>query len=167
MGKSESSKSSSKKLTETTANDQFGNLFLGKSQGKPVDLGAKKLDMNFDADDFFNQFDPAAVKKEVKKPVEEIIPKKSESSVPDTMIKFGGNTPVVEQKPKSNLEEYNSKKQQYNQKLSSTDDDDVQKRYEALVKSGATAIGSEMLFGEEEKPKDTGSAGRWSTPASL
>jgi len=43
----------------------------------------------------------------------------------------------------------------------------VQKRYEALIKSGATAIGSEMLFGEDEKPKDNGSAGRWSTPASL
>ena len=51
--------------------------------------------------------------------------------------------------------------------MSHTDNDDVQQRYEALIKSGATAIGSEMLFGEEEKAKDTGSAGRWSTPASL
>ena len=49
--------------------------------------------------------------------------------------------------------------------MSSTEDDDVQKRYEALIKSRATAIGSEMLFGEEEKPKEA--AGRWSTPASL
>ena len=52
-------------------NDSFGNLFAGKSQGKPVDLGAKKLDFNFDNDDFFNQFDPMAVKKEVKAPVVE------------------------------------------------------------------------------------------------
>ena len=49
----------------------------------------------------------------------------------------------------------------------SNTDDDVQKRYEALVKSGATAIGSEMLFGEEEKAKESDNAGRWSTPASL
>lgn len=60
---SEKTSSNSKKITET-ANENFGNLFLGKSQGKPVDLGAKKLDINFDCDDFFNQFDPAAVKKE-------------------------------------------------------------------------------------------------------
>jgi len=83
-GKSESNKSS-KKITEMQ-NDQFGNLFMGKSQGKPVDLGAKKLDLNFDGDDFFNQFDPSAVKKEVKKPE----PKKIETpSAPDNMIKFG------------------------------------------------------------------------------
>ena len=76
-------------------NDQFGNLFMGKSQGKPVDLGAKKLDLNFDGDDFFNQFDPSAVKKEVKKPE----PKKIETPLaPDNMIKFGSNTPVVEEK---------------------------------------------------------------------
>jgi hypothetical protein len=49
--------------------------------------------------------------------------------------------------------------------LSNTDDD-VQKRYEALVKSGATAIGSEMLFGQDEQPNE-GAAGRWSTPASI
>ena len=29
--------------------------------------------------------------------------------------------------------------------------DDVQARYDALVKSGVTAISSDMLFGEEEK----------------
>ena len=106
--KSESN-NSSKKITEMQ-NDNFGNLFLGKSQGKPVDLGAKKLDIDFGADDFFNQFDPSAVKKEVKKPVAE--PKKIETSsaFPDNMIKFGSNTPVVEEKQKSNLDEYNSKK---------------------------------------------------------
>jgi hypothetical protein len=83
------------------------------------------------------------------------------------MIKFGNNVPIEEEKPKSNLEDYNSKKQTYTSKLSSNTDDDVQKRYEALVKSGATAIGSEMLFGQDEQPKDEGSAGRWSTPASI
>jgi hypothetical protein len=47
-------------------------------------------------------------------------------------------------------------------------DDDVQARYEALVKSGATAISSDMLFGEEAKATQAqGGQGRWSTPASL
>jgi len=32
-------------------------------------------------------------------------------------------------------------------------EDDVQARYEALVKSGATAISSDMLFGREEQEK--------------
>jgi hypothetical protein len=30
-----------------------------------------------------------------------------------SMIRFGNNVPIVEEKPKSNLEEYNSKKQTY------------------------------------------------------
>jgi hypothetical protein len=42
---------------------------LGKSQGQPTNLNAKKLDIDFDCDDFFNQFDPTAIKKETK-PVE-------------------------------------------------------------------------------------------------
>ena len=44
-------------------------------------------------------------------------------------------------------------------------DDDVQARYEQLVKSGATAISSDMLFGREEQPKQPSSqGGRWSQP---
>lgn len=42
----------------------------------------------------------------------------------------------------------------------------MQARYEQLVKSGATAISSDMLFGTEEAPKQQ-EQGRWSTPASL
>lgn len=43
-------------------------------------------------------------------------------------------------------------------------DDDVQARYEALVKSGATAISSDMMFGNEESQANQ-KDGRWSTPA--
>ena len=102
--KSESS-NSSKKITEIQ-NENFGNLFLGKSQGgKPTNLNAKKLDIDFDCDDFFNQFDPMAV----KKPAAPVQPKQ-EKVEPESMIKFGSNAPVVEEKPKTNLDEYNSKK---------------------------------------------------------
>lgn len=42
-------------------------------------------------------------------------------------------------------------------------EDDVQARYEQLVKSGATAISSDMLFGREEQVKQPSSqGGRWS-----
>jgi hypothetical protein len=47
------------------------------------------------------------------------------------------------------------------------DESDVQKRYEMLVKSGAKAISSEMLFGEETKQSQKKEQGRWSTPVSL
>lgn len=47
------------------------------------------------------------------------------------------------------------------------DDMDVQARYEQLVKSGATAISSDMLFGKEEKKPDNKNEGRWSTPATI
>jgi len=48
-------------------------------------------------------------------------------------------------------------------------DDDVQARYEQLVRSGAKAISSDMLFGNDHeiKSKTGGEAGRWSTPASI
>lgn len=42
---------------------------------------------------------------------------------------------------------------------------DVQAKYEQLVKSGATAISSDMLFGEEEKKASQ--PDRWSTPAAI
>ena len=41
----------------------------------------------------------------------------------------------------------------------------MQARYEQLVKSGVTAISSDMLFGREEEPRPQQEAGRWSTPA--
>lgn len=45
-------------------------------------------------------------------------------------------------------------------------EDDVQARYEQLVKSGATAISSDMLFGREEQMKQASNqGGRWSQPA--
>ena len=43
----------------------------------------------------------------------------------------------------------------------------MQARYDQLVKSGATAISSDMLFGEDNVPKSKGTDGRWSTPASI
>lgn len=33
-------------------------LFLGKQPTQPQNLNAKKLDINFDGDDFFNSFEP-------------------------------------------------------------------------------------------------------------
>ena len=47
-------------------------------------------------------------------------------------------------------------------------DDDVQARYDLLVKSGATAISSDMLFGREEQTRQQqqqSQGGRWSQPA--
>ena len=46
-------------------------------------------------------------------------------------------------------------------------EDDVQARYEQLVKSGATAISSDMLFGREEQmaKQPSSQGGRWSQPA--
>lgn len=43
-------------------NYNLGNLFQGNQQKQS--LNAKKLDINFDADDFFNQFDPETIRKE-------------------------------------------------------------------------------------------------------
>lgn len=51
-------------------NDQFGNLFQGMNKSTKVNLNAKKLDINFDSDDFFNSFEPVKpAKKEVAKAV--------------------------------------------------------------------------------------------------
>jgi hypothetical protein len=38
----------------------MGGLFLGptKKDDKPATLNAKKIDINFDGDDFFNSFEP-------------------------------------------------------------------------------------------------------------
>jgi len=71
--------------------------------------------------------------------------------------------PKVEES--NNLDDYNSKKPKYEKKLEV--EDDVQARYEQLVKSGATAISSDMLFGDDKPKESNGEGGRWSTPASL
>lgn len=42
------------------------------------------------------------------------------------------------------------------------DSEDVQEKYKQLISSGATAISSEMMFGEEQSKQE---AGRWSTPS--
>jgi hypothetical protein len=101
-----------KKITESS-NENFGNLFMGKSAGPPQNLNAKKIDVNFDCDDFFNQFDPTAIaQKPVAKKVESTpVPVISDSD--SGIMKFGNNVPILENKPKSNLDEYNSKKQTY------------------------------------------------------
>jgi hypothetical protein len=83
--KSETSSSAPKKVTEIK-NENFGNLFLGKSQGAPSNLNAKKLDINFDCDDFFNQFDPTAVKKEPKPEINKIESQKPEIVKPASTI---------------------------------------------------------------------------------
>ena len=42
----------------------LGGLFLGKTNSGVQNIGAKKLDINFDSDDFFNQFDPQVLAKQ-------------------------------------------------------------------------------------------------------
>ena len=49
----------------------LGELFQGKQGGAKANLNAKKLDIDFDNDDFFNQFDPAAIAKQQEKEAEE------------------------------------------------------------------------------------------------
>jgi hypothetical protein len=51
----------SKKIDHKEEDYQLGNLFQGKSVSlgsQNKNLNAKKLDINFDADDFFNSFEP-------------------------------------------------------------------------------------------------------------
>lgn len=58
------SSGSAKKMSEGGTPDyQLGNLFQPKAiklGNNNQNLNAKKLDINFDADDFFNSFDPMA-----------------------------------------------------------------------------------------------------------
>lgn len=50
-------------------------------------------------------------------------------------------------------DDYKSKKSNTSINLKNNEDLDVQARYEQLVKSGATAISSDMLFGRDPEPK--------------
>ena len=53
-----------KKIDYKDEDYQLGNLFQGKSVSfgsKNNNLNAKKLDINFDADDFFNSFEPTNI----------------------------------------------------------------------------------------------------------
>ena len=42
-------------------NYKLGEIFKGSNQSKTQVLNAKKIDIDFDNDDFFNQFDPIAI----------------------------------------------------------------------------------------------------------
>jgi len=78
--------SQSKKLDDEF---QLGNFFQGKTAA-PVNLNAKKLEIDFDGDDFFNSFDPSA-KPIPEKPKETIKPVEKETK-PDRdsgSLKFG------------------------------------------------------------------------------
>ena len=138
-----------------TANDDaynLGSLFQGNSKPAGLkNLQAKKVDINFDADDFFSQFDPVPAAKQAPEETEK---KKNESpkaaAVEEekaTDTKKQGFT-MAESKPVEKEEEEN-----------------VQSRYDQLVKSGATAISSDMMFGKEEDQKSKG--GRWSQPETV
>jgi hypothetical protein len=72
----ESKKTNSEKFTPAVINldkdFDLGNIFQGKTVGgKESKMNAKKLDIDFDNDDFFNQFDPVAIAKQQKEKEEE------------------------------------------------------------------------------------------------
>lgn len=62
---------------------------------------------------------------------------------------FGNNSNL----PGAGVNRTNGTKNATTSSQGHTLDDDVQARYDLLVKSGATAISSDMLFGREEQAK--------------
>ena len=160
-----------KKIESGVPDYQLGNLFQGKSVqlgGQNSNLNAKKLDIDFDADDFFNSFEPMNSAPKTQK-VE--VAKQEESGAQNSKkfdtASWSFDTKKDIAQPVDNLK--NEDKQTKPKVTTSSQgailEDDVQARYEQLVKSGATAISSDMLFGREEQPKQPASqGGRWSQP---
>lgn len=163
------SSGSANKISEGVPDYQLGNLFQGKSVAlgsQNKNLNAKKLDINFDNDDFFNSFEPVSSAPKPKK-IEISKPKES-TEQKDSTNQFDVSSWTFDSK-KGEVgggasETTGAKKASSSQ--GGAADDDVQARYEQLVKSGATAISSDMLFGrEEEKKQPASQGGRWSQPA--
>ena len=158
---------SSKKMETGVPDYQLGNLFQGKSVqlgSQNSNLNAKKLDINFDADDFFNSFEPMNTAPQTQK-----VEIKQEQPTSQTQNKFDtGSWSFDNKKETSQPLELNDEQPKPKVTTSSQGanlEDDVQARYDQLVKSGATAISSDMLFGREEQPKQPSSqGGRWSQP---
>lgn len=107
---------SAPKQAEVDANYNLGNLFQGSTNTQQKNLNAKKLDINFDADDFFNQFDPETIKQEEKaKQIEsEKLKKQTKSS-----------EPFVEKKIKETIKANSERKPENQGRLSDSNDDDV------------------------------------------
>ena len=113
-------------------------------------MNAKKIDVaNFDADDFFNQFDPNHIA--TTKPAEKVAEPVALSHS------------VASEEKKLTFD--NNKSSSQSETVKKDDNDDVQARYEALMKSNVTAISSDMMFGREPKPEKK--EGRWSTGAAM
>lgn len=129
----------------------LGALFQGKNSvgAGSANLNAKKLDINFDNDDFFNQFDPVNIAKQQEEAQREKERKQKEKEKKQKQMQ-------------AESEKASSQKGSQIAQQSSNNEEDVQAKYEQLMKSGATAISSDMLFGEQPKQQE---GGRWSTPA--
>jgi len=99
------------------------------------------LDIDFDADDFFNQFDESKPKAPEPKKVEKPVEQKTTTAESEF---------VLLEKPKPNEE-----------KSKPESPEDVSEKYEKLVKSGATQISSDMMFGTDGQQKQKSE--RWNS----
>ena len=157
------------KASEALPDYQLGNLFQRKTAaaGAPVKkLDAKKLDINFDADDFFNSFEPVSTApKPTAKPEVQISKPKETTQAPE-QNSYDASAWLTDAKKEENAFGGTAGKKATSSQGAGALEDDVQARYDLLVKSGATAISSDMLFGREEQVKQPSSqGGRWSQPA--
>ncbi|TNV78411.1 hypothetical protein FGO68_gene2700 [Halteria grandinella] len=143
---------------------------LGK-QAAPAEvktLNAKKLDINFDTDDFFNSFQPqqpsqqstlggtapskSTKLQQVDDPFE-IAPAKAAVTSSKPPMHFQGSSSDLDQQAKERLYQLGNKKA-----ISSADvfgqqeqkSQEVQQRYQQLA--GAKAISSDMFFGRKSQP---------------
>lgn len=148
------SSGSANKISEGVPDYQLGNLFQPKSVAlgtQSKNLNAKKLDINFDADDFFNSFEPVSTAPKPKK-IEISKPKES-TEQKEATNQFDASSWSFDAKKEEGVAGVSKPGGAKNASTSQGGalEDDVQARYDQLVKSGATAISSDMLFGREEQ----------------
>jgi hypothetical protein len=144
------------------------------SQQEVKSLQAKKLDINFDADDFFNSFQPApvvaapiiasAIKHTTKlQEVDDPFDMKPKPTPSSTTMSFGTSLSSANQSD-LDLQAQERLRQLGNKKGISSKDvfgepekksEEVTMRYQQLA--GAKAISSDMFFGNKKEP---GSAGK-------
>lgn len=136
----------------------FSNL---KQNAQPANLNAKKLDIDFGGDDFFDSFGMS--EKEKKKPAVNDNPFAiAESSSKDEPGPFhlGGTKSMPSEDNdfvKNKLKELEGKKAISSEDFKQTKDDEYKERLAKF--SGATAISSADFFGEDKKD-DSSSQGR-------
>lgn len=96
-------------VKESSEDFAMGGFFQGKSVslGPAKNLNAKKLDIDFDADDFFNQFDemkkpepkkqpaPVVGKTEIEKPTEPEVSLLADMKAPEVTKKTSADTEDV------------------------------------------------------------------------